>query len=54
VKLLVWLFWWELALCWYVLLCCFWLLRGVYWDGPRAAWRWWQRRQIQGAVGGNA
>ncbi|MGW3127060.1 hypothetical protein [Streptomyces sp. NPDC001123] len=51
VKLLVWLLWWKFVLCWYVLLGCYWLLRGVYWDGPRAAW---QRRQTQGAVGGNA
>ncbi|MGW3813429.1 hypothetical protein [Streptomyces sp. NPDC005046] len=36
-KLFGWLLWWELVLCWY-------LLRGIYWDGPRAAWRWWQRR----------
>ncbi|MFE7856032.1 hypothetical protein [Streptomyces sp. NPDC057403] len=54
VKLLAWLLWWELVLGWYVLLGCYWLLRAVYWDGPRAAWRWWQRRQAQSAVDVNA
>lgn len=44
-KGLVYLVWFELVLCWYLLLGCYWLLRGVYWEGPRAAWRWWQRRQ---------
>jgi hypothetical protein len=44
-KLLGWLLWWELVLCWYVLLGLYWVLRGVYWDGPRALWRWWQRRR---------
>lgn len=44
-KLIGWLLWWELVLGWYALLGCYWLLRVVYWEAPRAAWRWWQRRQ---------
>ncbi|MCX5170566.1 hypothetical protein OG616_21475 [Streptomyces antibioticus] len=54
IKLLGWMLWWELVLCWYLLLGCYWLLRLVYWDGPRAAWRWWQRRRAVPAVSGGA
>jgi len=24
---------------------CYWILRALYWEAPRAGWRWWQRRQ---------
>lgn len=53
-KLLGWALWWELVLCWYLLLGCWWLLRAVYWEGPRAAWRWWQRRRATAVVSGSA
>ncbi|MFJ9376820.1 hypothetical protein [Streptomyces sp. NPDC101455] len=49
IKLLGWLLWWELVLGWYLLVGCYWLLRVVYWEAPRAGWRWWQRRQAAAA-----
>ncbi|MGW2620343.1 hypothetical protein [Streptomyces sp. NPDC001500] len=53
-KLLVWLLAWGLLLCWFLLVVCYGLLRAMYWEGPRAAWRWWQRRRTAGVVSGAA
>jgi hypothetical protein len=33
------------ALVWWMLLAGYWILRAVYWEAPRAGYRWWQRRQ---------
>lgn len=30
---------------WLLYFGCYWPVRLVYWDLPRAVWRWWQRRQ---------
>ncbi|MGX9887347.1 hypothetical protein [Streptomyces sp. NPDC002276] len=39
---------------WWMLYAGYWILRVVYWEAPRAGYRWWQRRQAEGAVSGGA
>jgi hypothetical protein len=33
-----------------MLLAGYWILRAVYWEAPRAGYRWWQRRQAAAAA----
>jgi hypothetical protein len=28
----------------------YWIMRAVYWEAPRAGYRWWQRRQAERAT----
>jgi hypothetical protein len=39
-------------LMWWMLYAGYWMLRIVYWEAPRAGYRWWHRRQAEGAVSG--
>jgi hypothetical protein len=41
IKAIVGMFW----LMGWMLFACYWIMRAVYWEAPRAGWRWWQRRQ---------
>lgn len=41
VKAIMGMFW----LMWWMLYACYWIMRVLYWETPRAVYRWWQRRQ---------
>ncbi|MEU3247771.1 hypothetical protein [Streptomyces sp. NPDC006875] len=44
-KGLIYLIWFEVMLCYWLFIGGWWLLCTVYWEAPRAGYRWWQRRR---------